>query len=160
MSGMEKFHTGTCKEEMIKEKVYLSTYIIGKSPNFLRVQEGMSVFFVDEEKDLCRQIVDKWGNIRNFPGIVYDERFVKEFGKHEVAPIVRFDARFANCPDGKYLMVWTVRPDGRCWMDSWGFGGEDYESVSLYSLIDLNGDFVQPFKLHSIGGNYFGEYKF
>ena len=156
----EKFYTGICKEEFVKESVYLSTYVIGRSSNIFRLNENLSVFFVDEERDLCRQIVDKWGNIRNFPGIIYSEKFIQEFGEQEVEPVVKFETRFAKCPDGKYLMVWTVRPDGRYWEDDWGFGAEEYEDVCLYSLIDSDGNFVQPFKLHSIGNKYFGEYKF
>ena len=155
----EKFHTGICDEELINERVYLSTHSIGRTYNSFRIDEKLSVFFVNEDKDICRQIVDKWGNIRNFPGIIYCETFVNEFGKHKVEPVVRFHTCFARCVDGKYLMVWTVRPDGDYWMDSWGFGAEEYESVCLYSLIDQEGNFTQPFKLHSIGNQYYGEYK-
>lgn len=155
----EKFYTGTCKAEFVKQRVYLSTHIIGKSSNTFHLNENLSVFWVDEDRDMCRQIVDKWGNIRNFPGITYCEQFVNEFGKHEVEPVVRFDTRFARFADGRYLMVWTVRPDGRYWEDDWGFGAEDYEDVCLYSIIDQNGNFVQPFRLHRIGNKYFGAYK-
>lgn len=160
----EKFYTGKCSEQCIKEKLYLSTYVVGRSAHVFRLDEKLSVFFIDEDRDICRQIVDKWGNIRNFPGIIYGEQFVEEYGKYEVEPVVRYDTRFARCADSgektRFLMVWTVRPDGRYWEDSWGFGAEDYESVCLYSIIDHNGDFIQPFKLHSIGSKYFGEYKF
>jgi hypothetical protein len=54
-------------------------------------------------------------------------------------------------------MIWTVRPDGRYWMDSWGFGAEDYEWVELYAYIDENGQFTAPFRLHSIGYRKFFE---
>ncbi len=156
----EKFYTGVCDETLVKEKTYLSTYIIGNSGNYEGVRGNLSVFWVDEENDICRQIVDKWGNIRNFPGIIYDEKFVEEFGKHKLDPVVRFGSRFARCADGRYVMAWMVRPDGSYWSDSWGFGREDYEAICLYSIIDNKGNFVQPFKLHTIGKQYFGEYKF
>jgi hypothetical protein len=61
--------------------------------------------------------------------------------------------------DEKFIMVWTIRPDGFYWMDSWGFGAEDYESVSLYSYIDAKGNFMAPFRLYEIGTAFYGDYK-
>lgn len=155
---MKKYYTGQCQAELIQENVYLSTYSVSGVSTYHNVFHNPSVFFVDEEKDICRQLIDRWGNIRNFPGIDYEEQFVEEYGKGKIKPIVKFDARFGICSNGYYMMVWTVRPDGRYWMDSWGFGAEDYEDICLYSYIDKKGDFVQPFKLYSIGKKLFGEY--
>lgn len=68
-----------------------------------------------------------------------------------IASFVEYAARFEKLEDGRLIMVWTVRPDGRCWMDSWGFGAEDYELLSLYTYIDSDGNFTMPFRLYSIG---------
>lgn len=155
---MKKYCTGECKDELVKEKIYLSAYSIGGVSTYHNVRHNPSVFFVDEDLDVCRQLVDQWGNIRNFPGIDYDALFVEEYGKHKVEPIVKFGAQFVLCPNDCYMMIWTVRPDGRYWMDHWGFGAEDYEDVRMYSYIDKKGNFVQPFRLYSIGDRLFGEY--
>ena len=81
----------------------------------------------------------------------YSDKLVEELGGSSVKESVRYEASFKKLDDGRFLMVWTIRPDGRYWMDSWGFGAEDYESLSLYTYIDPDGNFTMPFKLHSIG---------
>lgn len=156
---MNEFYVGSCEKALINDDVYLSHDVVGGVDNYHRA-ENPSVFFIDEQRDICRQIIDRWGNIRNFPGIVYDEILTKEYGNHKIAPIVKFGARFGNLPHGNFLMVWTVRPDGRYWMDHDGFGAEDYEDIRLYTYIDRNGDFVSPFKLYGIGDKLYGEYAF
>lgn len=117
----------------------------------------LSVVLTNKNKNISKEIIDIKGNIQNFPGIDYDEAFVSEYGDNKVTPLVRFEAGFHRCSDGKFAMLWTVRPDGRFWMDSWGFGAEDYCSITLYSYIDDEGNFTQPFKLYSIGKKHFSD---
>ncbi len=116
--------------------------------------------FVDESRELCRLIIDPKGNIRNFPGIETCEALQAEYPEFQGAPQVRHEMRFGPFRDGKILTVWTVRPDGREYMDSWGFGGEDFESVRLYSFLDENGDFTAPFRLYAIGDRLYTGYAF
>lgn len=92
----------------------------------------------------------------NFPGVEYTDKLNDELGRRTIEPIVKYEAIFEKIYD-KFLMVWTVRPDGRYWMDSWGFGAEDYESLSLYTYIDSSGNFTMPFKLYSIGYKFYGD---
>lgn len=129
-----------------QEKTYLSKYLIRSPHSDVMFIKDFTVFFVNEEKGLRKKIIDRDGTILEFPGIEYTDRLQAELGKQEIEPIVKYEASFEKVDDERFIMVWTVRPDGRYWMDSWGFGGEDYESLSLYTYINSNGDFVMPFK--------------
>ena len=114
--------------------------------------------FTNREKNIHKQIIDSDGNIYDFPGVEYTDTLKSELGKGTIEPVVEYEAVFEKLNDDRLIMVWTVRPDGRYWMDSWGFGAEDYESLSLYSHIDSDGNFIAPFKLYSIGCQCFGDH--
>ena len=137
----------------------LSKYYVGQPHSEYLFPVDYRVQFLNEGKHLTKQIIDESGNILNFPGIEYGEKLKEELGESEINPIVKYEAVFEKMSDNKFIMVWTVRPDGRYWMDSWGFGAEDYESLSLYTYIDEQGNFTAPFKLYSIGYNFYGEYR-
>ena len=133
------------------ECIYLSQTYIGQSHSECIRKTDSSVFLVDEVRDVKIPIIDKDGNICNFPGIAPCDALCAEMDTDHIRPKVTYSASFEKCPDGQFRMIWTVRPDGRYWMDSWGFGAEDYDWVELYSHIDKNGQFTAPFRLYSIG---------
>ncbi len=141
------------------EKIYLSKYFVGEPHSEYIFKVDYTITFKNEEKDIKKQIVDEDGNILAFPGVEYTDVLNEELGKGIIKPIVKYEAVFEKIDDSKFIMVWTVRPDGRYWMDSWGFGAEDYESLSLYTYIDSNGNFTMPFKLYSIGYKFYGDYR-
>lgn len=131
--------------------------------NFVRQRDfckDAGACFVNERKDICRQIVDPWGNIRNFPGVETSDALKEEFPSFQAEPVVHSCVRFGPFDGEKLLMVWTVRRDGREWMDHDGFGEEDYPSVRLYSFLDENGDFTEPFKLYAIGDRLYAQWAF
>lgn len=141
------------------EKIYLSKYFVGE-PHFEYILKvDYTVIFTNGEKAINKKIVDEDGNILDFPGVEYTDTLNDELGKRTIEPIVKYEAVFEKVDNSKFIMVWTVRPDGRYWMDSWGFGGEDYESLSLYTYIDFDGNFTMPFKLYSIGYKFYGDYQ-
>ena len=142
-----------------QEKIYLSKYIVSDPHSEYLFKQDFTVTFINEEKNIKKQIVDKDGNIFDFPGVEYIDKLTAELGRDTIDPIVKYEAVFEKTDDGKFAMIWTIRPDGRYWMDSWGFGAEDYESLSLYSFIDSDGNFTMPFKLYSIGYKFFGDYR-
>lgn len=142
-----------------EEKLYLSKYIISWPHSEYILKQDFSVNFINSEKNIKKQLIDSDGNILNFPGIEYTDKLNEELGGSEVKPIVKYEAFFQKTNDNKFVMVWTIRPDGRFWMDSWGFGAEDYESLELYTYIDEFGNFTMPFKLYSIGYKIFGDYE-
>ncbi len=143
-----------------QNNIRLSKYFIGQPSSDYIIKQDFSIFLIDEERNIKKQIIDSDGNICNFPGIEYCEELIQELGDFEIKPTVRYEAQFENCGDGKFIMVWTVRPDGRFWADSWGFGAEDYDWVDLYTFIDKNCNFTSPFKLYSIGTKQYGNYRF
>lgn len=142
-----------------QDKIYLSKYIISESNFEYIIKQDFTVVFKNEEIGLEKIIIDKEGNIIDFPGVEFSDILKNELGKREIEPVVKYEVMFEKMDDGNFIMVWTVRPDGRYWMDSWGFGAEDYESLSIYSYIDTNGNFTAPFKLYGIGYKFYGEYQ-
>ncbi len=139
--------------------VYLSKYLVCEPHSEYLFKVDYTVTFTNGEKNIHKPIVDQDGNILDFPGVEYTDELLEELGRGTIKPIVKYEAVFEKLDDGRLIMVWTVRPDGRYWMDSWGFGAEDYESLSLYSYIDSDGNFLMPFKLYSIGYAFYGEYR-
>jgi len=141
------------------DNVYLNKYLVCEPHSEYLFKVDYTVNFTNEIKNIKKQIVDRDGNILDFPGVEYTDALKAELGRRVIEPIVKYEAIFEKLNDGRLIMVWTVRPDGRYWMDSWGFGAEDYESLSLYTYIDSDGNFTMPFKLYSIGYQCFGEHR-
>lgn len=137
--------------------VYLSKYLVHEPHSEYLFKVDYTVIFTNKAKNINKPIIDQEGNILNFPGVEYTSELVAEWGSRSIKPVVKYEAFFENLDDGRLIMVWTVRPDGRYWMDSWGFGAEDYESLSLYAYIDSDGNFMAPFKLYSIGYTVYGD---
>jgi len=90
-----------------------------------------------------RCIVDGEGKIQNFPGFKEGEwRKDLEF---PLDHMVRFRFWIGQYKDGKASVSWTLQPDGRYFEDDDGFGAESCEEVSLYSYLDEDGKFTEPF---------------
>lgn len=138
---------------------YLSKEYIGQSHGECVYTSDFRVILTNEKTAVKTQVIDQDGNICNFPGIESCEALCAEMNVDRIRPVIAYSAAFKKCENGQHMMIWTVRPDGRYWMDSWGFGAEDYESVELYSYIDENGQFTAPFRLYSIGYCKFYEEK-
>ncbi len=130
--------------------VKLNKYRIGPSHSECLYDGNFSVYLTDSQGATV-QIVEKDGTICNFPGIENCDALAAELIAEKIPPVIRYETTFKKQENGHFRMIWTVRPDGRFWMDSWGFGGEDYEWVELYADIDQTGRFTVPFRLYSIG---------
>ena len=91
-----------------------------------------------------RCIVNNNGRIENFPGIVNGDW--KNKLTFPLDRKVQFRFWIYEYKDGKALVEWTLQPDGRYFADEDGFGAEDCEEVTLYSSIDTNGCFTEPFR--------------
>ena len=141
----------------MNSSTYVTKDYIGQSHSECIRSADLRVMLINRHTGEQTQIIDKDGTICNFPGIEACEALQAELDIDRIPPEVRYSAAFKKCEDGRHLMIWTVRPDGRYWMDSWGFGAEDYEWVELYSHIDENGQFTAPFNLYSIGYQKFFE---
>ena len=89
-------------------------------------------------------IVDGNGRIKHFPGFEKGE-WVKEL-EYPLCNKVQFRFWIYAFKDGRASVEWTLQPDGRYFEDEDGFGGEKCEEITLYSYIDTNGNFTEPFK--------------
>lgn len=142
-----------------EENLHLSKYLVSEPYSDYLFKVDYTVIFTNEKKNINKPIIDQDGNILDFPGVEFTDMLKAELGRETIKPVVKYEAVFEKLDDGRLIMVWMVRPDGRYWMDSWGFGAEDYESLSLYSYIDSDGSFMMPFKLYSVGYTFYGDYR-
>nr|WP_325253910.1 hypothetical protein [uncultured Oscillibacter sp.] len=111
--------------------------------------EVAEVVFTHPAKGIRRVIVDDDGRICDFPGFAEPESVVSHMEDRELPPPkVSFRTSFELETDGRYLMIWEVQPDGRYWADEGGFGGSSDPEVQLYSHIDGEGRFTEPFRLY------------
>lgn len=128
------------------DDLYMRVY----SPELPYRLKHLPVFFRDEScLDVIRAVLEEDGTIRNFPGIVRDERWA---GKHRLGQCydVRFEAQFYPIDKGNFLMVWMIQPSGWHWADSDGFGFSGDSIIQLYSVVDGAGNFLHKFQLFSI----------
>lgn len=117
---------------------------------------GGEVTFTNRAKGIQRRIVDKYGTICGFPGV--DETAAK-LDPELLQPRVRFRTDFERW-DEYIAMIWQVQPDGRYWADEDGYGMTPDEEIRLYSLIDAEGRFIQPFSLYDEGTKRYYSYDF
>lgn len=134
-------------------------YMSVDNPRFPYRLKDLDVFFTDMScLDVIEAVLDEEGEIKNFPGIIKDERWES---KHRIGQCydVRFEAQFFAMESGQFLMVWMVQPSGWHWVDEDGFGFNGDSVIMLYSLLDGDGRFAKPFELFSIDGTrYCHEY--
>lgn len=142
----KKIHCGRC-EVSVAESIYMTLPVVKKG-------SGGSCF-VNESLDICRQIVDPWGNIRNFPGVQTHPMLTKECPRFTVEGMVRHVLRFGPVENGEIPVLWTIRPEYFDPGDEWGFGREEIEEVVLASALNETGDFTGPFRLYRIGKEQF-----
>ena len=90
-----------------------------------------------------RYIVDERGRIQYFPGIK-DGDWKKDM-EFPLDHTVRFGFHISGFQDGKALVSWTLQPDGRYFEDEDGFGAEHYLEITLYSHLNEDGKFTEPF---------------
>ena len=128
------------------EYSYIST---GRSPLAFRLRD-LNVFFTEQNcLDIIASVLDEKGGIRNFPGIIEDRRWTEKLNVGRITD-VRYEAVFCSLDDRTYLMKWMIQPSGWYWMDDDGFGMTSDSSITLYSILDHNGNFLKQFELFSI----------
>lgn len=104
----------------------------------------MNVYLLKINDSTYRQcIVNENGHIQNFPGFC-DGEWKKEL-QYPLNNKILFDFWISAYKDGKAFVSWTLQPDGRYFEDEDGFGAENCEEVSLYSYLDEEGKFTEPF---------------
>lgn len=129
-------------------RTHLNRDHIGQIHSEVLYFPDFTVTLTNEDTGKTVKIVDTDGTICNFPGITPCVELTAQMDIEKITPKVRYSTYFKKLENGHYRMIWTVRPDGMFWADSWGFGEEDYEAVALYAEIDENGQFTGPFQLY------------
>ena len=109
-----------------------------------------SVYFVDENRGIRKMLVDPTGGIRHFPGIIQEDFWVKKVSGNVLLPRIHYRTSFSK-RDDRWIMLWTVQPDGDYWRDEDGFGGENEDEVVLYTFVDGNGDYTGTFRIYEVG---------
>lgn len=114
-------------------------------PNGMGGYRMINVYLLKtDDPSFKRCIVNKSGMFENFPGIV-DGDWKNEL-EYPLDEKILFGFSIHGFKDGKASVEWTLQPDGRYFEDEDGFGGENCREITLYSYIDTNGSFTEPFK--------------
>lgn len=131
----------------IQEKIYLSKYIVNDPHSEYLFKQDFTVTFINEEKNIKKQIVDKDGNIFDFPGVEYIDKLTAELGRDTIEPIVKYEAVFEKnrrrrIRNGLDSTTRRKVPDGLL-----GFRRRRC------------GNFTMPFKFYRLGRKVFGDYR-
>lgn len=130
----------------------LSQYVTFGAHLYRQKGEVAEVVFIHRAQHIQRTIIDDDGCICDFPGFGEPDEIRKHLESEKLPkPVIRFRTDFRRESDGRFLMIWEIQPDGRYWEDDDGFGGTSDVEVCLYSHIDGEGYFTDPFRLYSIG---------
>lgn len=116
--------------------------------------ESAQVVFSNPALNIRKVIVDEAGNILDSLGVELTERLMRCLEDHILPPPrIFYRTEFRREPDGRFLMVWEIQPDGRYWADEGGFGGTSDPEIRLYAHIDERGRFTEPFRLYKVGAD-------
>ena len=116
---------------------------------------GYKIVFENKKTRVRKVIVNDSGRIMRFPGIAHPE-LISKYCDEKPDGQIMYTASISLL-DGQYALIWLIQPDGRYWEDEDGFGGTPDPEINLYARIDANGNFIEPFRLFSIGrAKYYG----
>jgi len=93
-----------------------------------------------------RCIVNHAGEIQNFPGFK-DRSWESELEIPMGSQRVNFVFWIFPYQDGKARVRWLLQPDGRYFEDEDGYGAEHFDEIEMYSTLDEDGKFTEPFSL-------------
>lgn len=126
-----------CEMEIVEQVIddyWRQRYLINHKEKtaYELMNSSLTLKFI-EEKDVDWEGVNTLENNHNaYTFSAYYQRFAVEAFK-----------------DGVALVVWTLYPDGRYFMDEDGFGMEDNEESVVYGFIDTHANVVVPFQARS-----------
>lgn len=116
------------------------------------LRENPEIIFTSDRTGRQRAITDKKGRFVGFPGIVKEKEWTSHLTEEGcLDPVIRYRTDFVKFDDHSYMILWEVQPDGRYWADEDGFGMTSDEEICLYALLDLDGNYIGPFRVYSVG---------
>ena len=136
---------------------------------------GVSLFRPDEKPDVkfknpetgeSKIIVDQDGRIHNFPGI-HREVYLRynEIYEDHLVPFIYYRTEFFKYDEDRYIMLWQIQTDDQepSFRDYVKFPAKSErkenlrKKVVLYAFLDKSGEFMEPFRLYSIGNKIYIE---
>ena len=129
-----------CEDE--SRDFYLTQY-------YLKSEDKLTLL-IDKEKNCFHEIISRDGKFSEFPGIEYDEEWLREFEYLKVEEYVKYGAYILKHQNNSFIFLWIIQPYMSDPGDEWGFGMEEQAEIILYSYINQNGKFIQPFKIFSM----------
>ena len=116
------------------------------------LRENPEIIFTSDRTGRQRAITDKKGRFVGFPGIVKEKEWTSHLTEEGcLDPVIRYRTDFVKFDDHSYMILWEVQPDGRYWADEDGFGMTSDEEICLYALLDLDGNYIGPFRVYKVG---------
>jgi len=97
-----------------------------------------------DDRNFRRCIVNHSGEIQNFPGFK-DNAWRKALDFSFEDNQVKFAFWIFPYREGKAAVRWLIQPDGRYFADEDGYGAERCEEIEMYSFLDEEGRFTEPF---------------
>ena len=97
-----------------------------------------------DDPSFRRCIVNQAGYIQNFPGFK-DRSWETALEIPSGAERVIFAFWISPYQDGKARVRWLIQPDGRYFEDEDGYGAEHCDEIEVYSYLDEEGKFTEPF---------------
>ena len=97
-----------------------------------------------DDPEFRRCIVDCDGRIQNFPGFK-DRNWENKLEIAWADQRVIFAFWISPYQDGRAGVRWLIQPDGRYFEDEDGYGAERCEEIEVYSYLDEEGNFTEPF---------------
>lgn len=141
--------------QAVVEYAALTRTVTSGMHRYRQLGEDSTVYFVDENRGIQKTLVDSLGRIQDFPGIVEEDFWVKKISGSCLEPQIHFRTVFEKRGEG-WIMLWTVQPGGSYWSDIDGFGVKRDKAVILYTFVDGDGNFTDPFRIYSVGWRRYG----
>ena len=150
----EKPTSAVDEEAKMREEVQRVT---PKEPIVYQSMFGKAAYYINPQKGIRKKIIARDGKIIDFPGFENHQLVLSHLEDVSDSAYVRFGSCFEKTPQGNFIFIWDIQPDGRYWADDDGYGAEKGQEVRLYTYLDDEGHFTAPFKIYSIGvEDYFG----
>ena len=116
------------------------------------LRENPEIIFTSDRTGRQKAITDKTGRFVGFPGIVKEKEWTSHLTEEGcLEPVIRYRTEFGKFDEHSYIIRWQVQPDGRYWADEDGFGMTPDEEITLYALLDLDGNYIGPFRVYKVG---------
>lgn len=138
MMTVNEFRKKPVKIENLGEKCSL---IYRRVLNWAGSYHPVDMVLKNEDKRYI--ITDSNGYFVNFPGVEHGD-WEKNLSD-TLEPKIDFVFSIGYFSEGRVWFSWMVQPDGRYWEDEDGFGSTNDREIWLYSYLDKNGNFTQPF---------------